>query len=353
MIIRSSDVTMRSSHLHEWSRSSETSVRTWGGSPDRSVPDTALRAPRVGVRSEDLLGEPFQAGREPSGKDATAEAGRTVSARFASLIALVEKLTGERVRVMDPSDLSAPASRGDALPEASPAAHRRSVASGGPSGAGGFGMEIVVTRTEHEVEATGVEIAASVTTADGRRLDVGVDLEMYQELARSVRAGLTVGAPEPKDPLVLSFGTVPSLTSERVDLDLDGDGAAESLPFVGDGLAYLAIDRDGDGAVSGGEELFGPRSGDGFSELAAYDVDGNGWIDEGDPVFGQLRLWGSPEGGLVSLADRGVGAIGLANIASPFTLRGGGEVLGQMRSTGLWLGENGTAGTVHQVDVVS
>jgi hypothetical protein len=45
-----------------------------------------------------------------------------------------------------------------------------------------------------------------------------------------------------------------------------------------------------DGRVNDGRELFGPRTGDGFAELAAYDDDGNNWIDENDGIHDNLSI---------------------------------------------------------------
>jgi hypothetical protein len=45
-----------------------------------------------------------------------------------------------------------------------------------------------------------------------------------------------------------------------------------------------------DGRVNDGRELFGPITGDGFAELAAYDDDGNNWIDENDGIYDNLSI---------------------------------------------------------------
>ena len=64
---------------------------------------------------------------------------------------------------------------------------------------------------------------------------------------------------------------------------------------------------------------------------------------------------GSTSQTLAALADRGVGAIGLASVGTPFTLgsgsQGEGRPLGELRATGVWLGEDGSVGTVHEVDL--
>lgn len=360
MIISSATVSLASSSRWLSTTSTELSVRRWGGqAPRQPVPQQPAVLPAADgtvLPFEHRHGLPRAATTVPAGRG-TAGAGDpglgeidTATGKFAALIALIERLTGQKVDIIHPGDLG---------PDRAPSAPAAPAAQPGPGGQGarpvasGPGQEITFTSTTVEVQETVVSAAASVTTADGRQLDASLDVDLYREAARSTSLRLTSGTPEPKDPLVLAFSAAPALTDRRAPVDLDGDGTAESVPLLADGLAYLALDGDGDGTVTRGQELFGPGTGNGFAELAAYDADGNGWIDEADPVFSRLGLWNGGDTLMRSLAERGVGAIGLANVASPFRLDVSGSTAGQVRSTGLWLGEDGTAGSVHQVDVVS
>src|SRR5690606_19466085 len=102
-------------------------------------------------------------------------------------------------------------------------------------------------------------------------------------------------------------------------------------------------------------ELFGARTGDGFAELAAYDTDGNGWIDENDAAFADLRVWtkgGDGADHLSPLPARNIGALYLVKPATPFDLKAGqNRQHGQVLATGLYLFEDGRAGTIQQLDL--
>ena len=70
--------------------------------------------------------------------------------------------------------------------------------------------------------------------------------------------------------------------------------------------------------INDGNELFGTKSGDGFKDLAKYDKDRNGWIDEADDIFDDLRIWTKDEQGndkLLTLKEAGVGAIYLGGFS--------------------------------------
>lgn len=158
------------------------------------------------------------------------------------------------------------------------------------------------------------------------------------------------------DPLVINLDTdVASLSDQTFYFDIDADGELDEISQLGAGSGYLALDKNGDGQINDGSELFGTASGNGFADLAQYDEDGNGWIDENDAVWDKLKIWCKDEEGndvLYRLADKGVGAICLQNVSTDFTLKGSsGQTQGAIRNSGVFLYENGAAGTVQHVDV--
>jgi hypothetical protein len=105
-----------------------------------------------------------------------------------------------------------------------------------------------------------------------------------------------------------------------------------------------------------GSELFGPRTGNGFVELAQLDADGNRWIDAGDAAYADLRLWSVDADGnqrVQTLAEAGIGALATRYEETPYTIKEDGKVLGQMRGSSVWLGEESGAGIVRQIDIAT
>lgn len=209
-----------------------------------------------------------------------------------------------------------------------------------------------------ESESSQFSAVGQIKTADGKTINVAIDLKMDRSVSQSQELSMRIGAVT-KDPLVINFnGNAAELSSQRFAFDLSANGQKDLIPKLAAGHAFLAIDKNNDGVINNGSELFGPKSGDGFAELAQYDSDKNGWIDENDPAFKDLKLWmnpGSDKPQLVDLKSAGVGAIYTAKASTSFHLNdknGSGENLGVIQSTGLFLKENGQAGTVQHVDLV-
>ncbi|PKM80230.1 MAG: hypothetical protein CVU89_14690 [Firmicutes bacterium HGW-Firmicutes-14] len=220
----------------------------------------------------------------------------------------------------------------------------------------GWGIEYDYHEMYYEHEQTSFSAQGIVRTADGKEIDFSVDLTMsrtfMQEQNISIRAGDAVKV----DPLVINFdGPAAELTNTKFSFDLDSDGKEDQISFVRPGSGFLSLDKNNDGVINDGSELFGPQTGNGFEELAAYDEDKNLWIDENDTIFDRLRIWTrDPQGNnvLTALGHKGIGAIYLGNIITQFNLTNSqNEVQGQVNRTGIFLKESGTAGTVQQVDL--
>ena len=132
-------------------------------------------------------------------------------------------------------------------------------------------------------------------------------------------------------PLCLSFDGAPieftqasgafALTDEPSNTD-----------WIGGATPWLVLDRDGNGKIDDGRELFGSMTRlpngriahDGFEALRALDTDGDGWLTSADARFAELRLWSdrnqdriAPPDELVTLESRGIEALQLTNAVSP------------------------------------
>lgn len=209
-----------------------------------------------------------------------------------------------------------------------------------------------------QIERTSFAAAGVVRTRDGSEVQFSLQLEMYSVLRTETTLVERFGnAQRVKDPLLINFsGTAPQLLDQTFHFDLDADGQNETLPLLASGSAYLVFDRNANGRVDSGKELFGPATDDGFGELAALDVDGNGWLDAADPAFHQLGVWRTASDDpsiLQTLADAGIGALSTAHLATDLTLRGANQqALGALRSSGVALSENGQALALQHIDLI-
>jgi hypothetical protein len=127
------------------------------------------------------------------------------------------------------------------------------------------------------------------------------------------------GEIQQSDPLALDLngdGLHTTGVEQGVLFDINGDGIKEQTSFVHGGDAFLAYDKNGNGVIDNGKELFGDNNGyqHGFSELASYDEDQNGQIDKNDSIYEKLQLFSIDKNGrqqLAGLKDSGVASIKL------------------------------------------
>ncbi|MEW5943929.1 MAG: VCBS repeat-containing protein [Pseudomonadota bacterium] len=349
MKIESSNLLLSGSHSAVEQHKVHESLRMWVGErrPDferGETPPPAQRADKVTL-SEAAV----QAAAKPEA--AEAEDAAENDPQMQLLIAAVEMLTGKKIKVVKLKDIAP-----DTPP---PEIKDPKAAQAQPQPpAAGYGIEYDYHESHYEAEQTTFAAEGVVRTADGQEIRFSLRLEMRREFSQEVDVNVRLGdaARQKKDPLVLNFnGTAAQLTERKFSFDLDADGTAEQVSFVGAGSGFLALDRNQDGKINDGGELFGPLSGDGFSELADHDADRNGWIDENDPIYAELRIWTKDVKGndvLAGLKEKGVGAISLARIATEFSLKNPqNDLLGQIRSSGVYLNEDGSAGSVQQIDL--
>lgn len=273
-----------------------------------------------------------------------ADDGHRVRLMLQQLIAsMMELLTGEKCRCRV-DEIAA-------LPERSAAAPAGAVALDPPARTRTLEWSRRVVEHIAEKERTEFSAGGKVRTADGREIDFDLSLSMCREFA-CTREYEERGRVEFRDPLVINYdGKAADLTDLRFDFDLDADGSAESLPVLANGSGYLALDANGNGRIDDGRELFGALSGNGFDDLRQFDGDGNGWLDDADPAFAALGVW-FPDGALKPLKETGVGALHLASAWTPFALKDtDNNARGQVWRSGVYLHEDGRAGTLQQIDL--
>jgi hypothetical protein len=114
----------------------------------------------------------------------------------------------------------------------------------------------------------------------------------------------STGYNQPCSPIVINLANGPWVLSgveDPVHFDIDADGTREWITWLGRGepLAFLALDRNANGNIDNGAELFGTATplqsrvtaANGFEALKDYDANMDGVVDDRDPVWPRLLLW--------------------------------------------------------------
>lgn len=209
-------------------------------------------------------------------------------------------------------------------------------------------VHTVSLNQEHEslfLSATGVVLAQ----------DEEINFELSAALIRNERyTTQSLVAQSAIDPLVIGLGgELASVDMNRTfEFDLNSDGNNDEIALLAHNSGFLVLDKNDNGVIDDGSELFGTQSGDGFADLAMYDEDQNGVIDENDAVFDQLKIWqkSALQDNLISLSQAKVGALLLENVASKFTYTQEGQKSASLENSGVVLFENGKAGWMSHVD---
>lgn len=354
MIIQASTIHLTSQHTAIENHTREERLRFWHGArPDDSASSVRSSSgqqgrelhhgkDQVALSPELHSTRPQRAMTEPVKEDEQVIADLNIRI----LRAMIQRLTGRVLDIRQPQGVA---------DEAGLSAGQAGSGSQTEGQTAGFGLEYDYYESHYEYETTSFASQGHILTGDGQQIEFSVQLNMSREFMSekqlSIRAGDAL-----KDPLVINFdGGAVQLTQDTFAFDLDADGRNDQIAFVDRESGFLALDRNQDNIINDGTELFGAATGNGFEELAGYDQDGNGWIDENDDIFHKLRIWALDGDGnkrLFALGEKGIGAIYLHHISTPFSLKDqSNQLIGQLRDTGLVVRESGTVGTIQQIDL--
>jgi hypothetical protein len=179
----------------------------------------------------------------------------------------------------------------------------------------------------------------------------------------SIASDANNAPPPPVDPLALDLdGQGIKTTGTRTLFDHDGDGIKTGTGWISPNSGWLVLDRNGNGIVDSGRELFGVDTiksdgqfaTDGFDALRDLDSDKNGKIDASDAAFANLRIWRDlnqdgicQEDEISTLADHDIVSINL-NSTTTNTNLGNGNALSAISSYTL---SDGTTGMVANIDL--
>ena len=349
MHIQHSQIGLQSQHTRTQLESSRERLEMWVGT--RGTNGRA-RTQATAPLAQPVPRPPVAPPPDVAKTERAAQGRDSLEPRMQTLVRMIEAITGMPVRLGhldDVTDGQAPAA--DLPVPAAPAAAAQGNA---PAG---WGLVYERETTQVDTESLAIEAQGRVVTADGTEISFSLKVQMQSTRISTSSTSLRAGDAVLKDPLVIHFdGPLGELRDSRFTFDLDADGRADAMPFVGQGSGFLVLDRNANGKVDNGRELFGAISGNGFADLATFDDDQNGWIDEADAVFERLQVWRMDGAGatrLQGLSESGVGAVSLGTVSTDMALRASatGPQLGQLRSTGLYLSHSGQAGLVQQIDL--
>ncbi|MGZ5076544.1 MAG: hypothetical protein ACXV9R_07970 [Methylobacter sp.] len=337
MIIKSSAIQLNRGHRFSKSFQESESLRSWK-TPKQQQTD------RVSLSGSAQTLKP-----DTQSVDINKSLDANQSVKFLIVKHMVKAITGYDFKLVTPGELTADTGATSIDITTTPPVSQPPAA--------GFGLVYEHNAVYRESESASFSATGSIETQDGQSIEFSVKLNMSREFRLETSSSIAAGDPEKKvDPLVINFdGNTAELSQTRFEFDLDANGTTEQIAVLKPGSGYLALDKNQDGVINNGSELFGPNSGNGFAELAQYDSDNNGFIDEADPVYKNLRIWQRHEDGsqqLIALGDKNIGAIYLGHATTPFQLRAdANRSLGEITDTGIYLTENGKTGTVQQINL--
>ncbi|MCG6551055.1 MAG: hypothetical protein L7F77_01910 [Candidatus Magnetominusculus sp. LBB02] len=354
MIVEQTNISMSSAYMQtqQYDKTETLSVTAGSGTPRPELSETNAgnTGDSVAISSEAMNAFSYDAARTSASdnEDLTL----TGDAKLMIMKLIIEKLTGRKIDlksirgIIDAQSIRVEQDAGSTAQQ-QPAAPQQAVS-----------VSYSSTETYSERQSMAYNANGVIKTADGKQISFSVELSLNSEFIKQNNINIQADNGVKHDPLVINFaGSAAQLSTDTIAFDLNGNGQTQNIHFTGAGSGFLVLDKNGDGKVNNGSELMGPTTGNGFSELAGYDSDNNGWIDENDPVYKNLSVWTkNADGGdkLTSLKALGIGAIDVSALSTTYAYKDKTNKLqGQLTSTGVFIRENGIPGTIQQIDLIT
>ena len=210
------------------------------------------------------------------------------------------------------------------------------------------GRIIATEQWEFGYQAVQASFSGELQLNDGSNISFAFDFSMAVSWVRYSYTEQPL-----QDPLIVSLSGSPVQLSNDSELfDLRNDGSKVRLPQLAAQQYYLAYDRNNDRQVNNGTELFGPQTGQGFAELAAFDDNGNGFIDPSDDIWQYLYLW-RPNQPLQSMTEAKLGAFSVSSVATPMPLLDKKQQkTGEIQRSGLAFTDNARPVLLQQIDLL-
>ena len=168
-----------------------------------------------------------------------------------------------------------------------------------------------------------------------------------------------------RDPLVLDLDgdgieTIAASATNPVLFDHDGDGLKKGTGWIQPDDGFLVMDRNGNGTIDSGRELFGDSTplytggtaSDGFEALAQEDTNADGAVNALDARWSNLKIWRdlnsdgiSQSNELFTMEQAGVVELNISSIAHSQVLANGNQIA----DLGTYLKTDGSFGTLGEV----
>lgn len=174
-----------------------------------------------------------------------------------------------------------------------------------------------------DVSFTTIHTEIQASRSESFTINIGDNQPQFSQIIKQERTSLSINSRqedvELADPLAFDLdgnGLQTTGVKNGVDFDIDADGNTDKTSFISGNDAFLALDKNNNGKIDNGKELFGDQNGsaNGYDELSKYDSNHDNIIDDKDPVFERLRLFKMDNSGnqvLSSLEDSGIKSIAL------------------------------------------